>query len=106
VSFEKPRKAPLLSEKRDQRTGKETGTIAAHPPSLALKPALLPRLAQSFGGKIGGDILGRLKPGEMPAHDLARGVALQARGTFIPTQNVSFGIEHEYPVVPHSFDQS
>src|SRR5438445_330309 len=80
----------FVPDRIDDLTGPEDAAVFASAPPLGLPFALLLGSLQRAGRYIGQAILIVVQHGEMLAEDLVRGIALEALGSGVPTDDGAF----------------
>src|SRR6185437_10302819 len=84
--------------------GPEQRSILAHPPSLDLVSALGRGCVQVVLRRTARDVRWRVEPGEVLAHDLFGGVALDPLCAGIPAHDATLGVQHHDGAVGYAFD--
>ncbi len=97
--------AGLVVDRIDQDVGPEPLAVLAHALGFAGKLALAERRGQGPGRGAGFAVLGRVEQREMPADDLAGGVALDRFGPGVPVRDRALRVEHVDRVVVDALDQ-
>jgi hypothetical protein len=106
VTLAKPSSRPaLVVDRVDQHAGPEPLAVLAHALGLAGELALAQRRGQGRGRRAGLAVLRRVEQREMPADDLAGGVALDRLGPRVPVGDDAVRVEHVDRVVVDALDQ-
>ena len=99
---EPARVARRVANRREDHVGPEHRSILANPPPFDLVSALGRGRVQVALRSAARDVRRRIEPGEVLAHDLVRGVALDPLRAGIPAHDATFGVQHHDGGVGHA----